>query len=120
MEGFAMSLPIVFMTVVIRRPDVERLWPGGFAAFKAKYPNCGDDEQIVSLASMSGGETQEDIDCLVKYGFLPEEIAVLEVFHGWFEQVDWLEIGMVAGRPACWLTGSEPEGAEPWRSPLFK
>jgi hypothetical protein len=114
-----MSLPILFMTVVVRTSDVEMRWPGGMAAFRAQYPNCSEDGQIVSVASMSSGEAQEDIDRLVASGFHAGEIAVLELFHGWFETVDWLEIGMVGGRPVCWHSGDSPLGAEPWRSPLF-
>jgi hypothetical protein len=113
-----MSLPIVFMTVVVRIIDLERRWPGGVATFKVQYPHCAEDGQIISLASMSSEEAQEDIDRLIRSGFLPGEIAVLEIFHGWFEQVNWLEIGMDAGRPICWLTGYKPLNVEPWRSPL--
>ena len=50
-----MCLPSVFMALVIRKTEVGRHW-GGLVAFKAEYPDCGEDEQIVSLASMSSSE----------------------------------------------------------------
>lgn len=113
-----MSLPIVFITVILTRTEVERRWPGGLTAFKANSPVCREDAQILSLASLSGGDTQDFLDRLADYAFPPEQIAVLDLLRGWLEKVDWLEIVMVGCHAVCWHVGDEPAGAEPWRSPL--
>lgn len=110
-----MAIRIGFFTLVVRKSDIEAFYPGGLAGFAQRYPHHPEDETLVALGAMSGGEIQEDVDILRALGIAPGRIAVLDKFHGPFEPVDWLETGHLAGRNVCWEKGNPPPAVEPWQ-----
>ena len=58
-----MSLPVVFLMIVLKKSAVRRHFAGGEVAFRARYPYAAEDRYLFGLASMSG----QDVD-----GYLAE------------------------------------------------
>lgn len=54
-----MTIPMVFLTIVLKKSAVRRHSAGGEAAFRARYPYAAEDRYLFGLASMSGQEMDE-------------------------------------------------------------
>lgn len=54
-----MTLPVVFLTIVLKKSAVLRHYAGGEAAFRVRYPYAAEDRYLFGLASMSGQEMDE-------------------------------------------------------------
>lgn len=54
-----MTIPMVFLTIVLKKSAVRRHYAGGEAAFRARYPYAAEDRYLFGLASMSGQEMDE-------------------------------------------------------------
>jgi len=96
-----MVLNIVFLSVVLRKSDIQQRWPDGLEGFNKQYPDCAHDESLVLSAYMSYGEAKGFVYELKVAGFSNNEIAVVDQFHGWQQEVDWLELYESAGRLCC-------------------
>lgn len=54
-----MSIPVVFLMVVLKKSAVRHHFAGGEAAFRAHYPHAAEDRYLFGLASMSGQDVEE-------------------------------------------------------------
>ena len=78
-----MTITVGLMSLFVLKDDVEAQYPGGLEGFRRTYPFCGEDDHLVSLGSMCGGEMQEFIDALSVAGLHPHrQVAIAEAFGG--------------------------------------
>lgn len=54
-----MTIPIVFLTAVLKKSAVRHHYAGGEAAFRVRYPYAAEDRYLFGLASMSGQEMDD-------------------------------------------------------------
>lgn len=54
-----MTIPVVFLTAVLKKSAVRYHYAGGEAAFRVRYPYAAEDRYLFGLASMSGQEMDE-------------------------------------------------------------
>ena len=78
-----MTITVGLMSLFVLKKDIEVQYPGGLEGFRRTYPFCGEDDYLVSLGSMCGGEMQEFIDALSVAGLHPHrQVAIAEAFGG--------------------------------------
>lgn len=78
-----MTITVGLMSLFVLRNDVEAQYPGGLKGFRKTYPFCGEDDYLVCLGSMRGGEMGEFIDELCAAGLYPHrQVAIAEAFGG--------------------------------------
>ena len=78
-----MTIAVGLMSLFVLKSDIEAQYPGGLEGFRQAYPFHGEDDYLIVLGSMSGGEMQEFIDELRIAGIHPErQIAIAEAFGG--------------------------------------
>jgi len=78
-----MTLTVGLMSLFVLKNDIEAQYPGGLEGFRNRYPFRAEDDYLVSLGSMSGGEMQEFIDELCAAGLHPDrQVAIAEAFGG--------------------------------------
>ncbi len=78
-----MAIPIRFLTAVLTKEAIAESYPGGLARFLDDHPEVPEDDQLVGVSFMSGGDLQEFLDRLQRDGFdLAQGCAVGEMFHG--------------------------------------
>lgn len=65
-----MSLPVVFLMIVLKKSAVRRHFAGGEAAFRARYPHAAEDRYLYGLASMSGRDVDEYLAELTAAGIV--------------------------------------------------
>lgn len=65
-----MSLPVVFLMIVLKKSAVRRHFAGGEAAFRARYPYAAEDRYLFGLASMSGQDVDEYLAELTTAGIV--------------------------------------------------
>jgi hypothetical protein len=87
-----MAIPISFLTAVLKKAAIEAVYLGGFARFLQDHPGVPQDDHLVGVPFMSGGELQEFVDSLKAIGFdLTRGLAVGEMFHGEWEPCSGIE-----------------------------
>ena len=109
-----MAIPVVFLTMVVRKADLQNCHPNWLVWFQEHYPSHYQDEYLVGQCSMSSGEVQGMVDLLLAYGIPENRIAVVDIIHGILEPNEWLEVGQSEGRSMCWLRGNAPMDAGQW------
>ena len=78
-----MTITVGLMSLFVLKSDIEAQYPGGLEGFGRAYPFHGEDDYLIVLGSMSGGEMQEFIDELRIAGLYPErQVAIAEAFGG--------------------------------------
>ena len=78
-----MSIPIHCLTAVLKKEAINAGYPGGLSRFLQDRPGVPQDEHLVGVPFMSGGELQEFVDSLKAIGFdLARGLAVGEMLHG--------------------------------------
>lgn len=112
-----MSVLVECISVIVRREALDRLYPGGAAAYERDCPNdsfCADD-QLTRVGFMTPVDTQAFIDRLVARGFVFvdengfRDIAVVDQMTGPTAPCDWLSFGKhVAGFTMAWAPGTSP------------
>ena len=107
-----MAIRIAHYTLFMRKDDVEKHYLGGLAGFRRQYPHCVEDQHLIAVCSMSGGEMREYTFEICERGLL--EMALAEWQYGWLMAVRWAEIGISQGTQMCWLKGDAPADAKPW------
>ena len=96
-----MAIPISFVTAVLTKNAIDSGFLGGLTGFLKSYPDATQDDELVGVAFMSGGELQEFVDSLTVKGFdVAQGVAVGEMFHGEWEACDGIEfVAIEPGRP---------------------
>ncbi len=83
-----MSVELHFMTIVIRKDALAQHYPGGLPAFKHAFPSRREDDDLVGMCAMSGGEIGEMIEQLAAAGFdTDRHVAVGDMWAGPFQEV---------------------------------
>ena len=62
-----MPIPVIFITVVIKRQAIAEKYPGGLDAFRAAKGELSEDSHLLGLAFMSSGEADSlllELACL--------------------------------------------------------
>ncbi len=78
-----MAIPIRFYTVVLKKVAIESGYPGGLARFLQDRPDIPQDEHLVGVPFMSGGDLQRFVDLLAANGLdLARDLAIGEMIHG--------------------------------------
>lgn len=91
-----MTIPINFLTVVLKKAAIETGYPGGLANFLEKHPGAQNDDYLVGVSFMGGGDLQMFVDSLKAGGFdLVNGLAVGELFHGEWEHCNGIEFQAV-------------------------
>ena len=80
-----MAIPVVFLTMVVRKADLQNCHPNWLVWFQEHYPSHYQDEYLVGQCSMSSGEVQGMVDLLPAYGIPENRIAVVDIIHGILE-----------------------------------
>src|SRR5262249_30380298 len=116
--GRRLALYIECFNVIVRKPAVERDFPGGLDGFARQHlPNLAEDNHLLRVGFMSGSEASECISELEVAGLdAGSDIAVVV-------EVDrplppWLRAGRIDGHRACWASG-HPPGELIWPEPGF-
>jgi hypothetical protein len=87
-----MAIPIRFYTVVLKKVAIETGYPGGLARFLQEHPSVPQDEHLVGVPFMSGGELQRFVDLLKAISFdLGRGLAIGEMTHGEWEPCSGIE-----------------------------
>lgn len=78
-----MTIRVVCMTVFLKKEAIERVYPGGAAAFLRSRPDCLEDLDLVGTAFMAGAEVEQFLDTLAAIGFVPgRDVGVGDRFIG--------------------------------------
>ena len=106
-----MTIPIGFLTAVLKKAAIEAGYPGGYTRFLQEHPSVPQDDHLVGVPFMSGGALQEFVDSLKATGFdVAQGLAVGEMFHGEWEPCSGIEFRAVdPDRPfSAWVASAAP------------
>lgn len=122
-----MSVLVECISVVVRRSEIERCYPGGLAGYRADCPNrtfCADEhlvrigfmaERDVSIFMLRGlgraGLASSPTGRVEDLEFRSNSVAVVEQRRGpWHPEASaWLEyVDRPDGVSVCWLAGEPP------------
>ena len=107
-----MAIPISFLTAVLKKTVIEAGYPRGLTGFLQDYQGGSQDEHLVGVCFMSGGELQEFIDSLKATGFdVARCLAVGEMFRGEWEPCNGIEFTATRSGPMDrgWQASVVPE-----------
>lgn len=78
-----MSVRVTFLSAIIKKSAVRRLYNGGEEQFRADFPYAAEDRHLFLVGSMSGGEFDEIVDGLTAAGLNSEtSFALGEINNG--------------------------------------
>lgn len=107
-----MSIPLRFMTAVIRKDAIATHYPGGLTLFQTMFNPAIEDECLYALCSMSGGELGEVVEKLGSTGFdTDRHVAIGDMWAGPFHAVPGIAFEVVPSDSAMpqWLArGIDP------------
>ena len=87
-----MTIPIRFYTAILKKESIESGYPGGLARFLQDRPGVPQDEHLVGVPFMSGGDLQQFVDLLRAISFdLAKGYALGEMMHGECEPCSGIE-----------------------------
>jgi len=117
------AVAIEFVNVIVRKPVVERCYPGGLDGFaRQDLANLTEDDHLLRVGFMSTRDALAFVSELEAVGlrYLGQEansdIAI--VVRSDDDAPPWLSIGSVNGHPACWANG-QAVGEVAWPEPGF-
>ena len=112
-----MSVLVECISVIVRRETLERLYPGGAAAYERDCPNatfCADD-QLTRVGFMTPADVRAFVGRLEALGFVlvgPDgfaDVAIVDQRTGPTAPCDWLRFGKhIAGYTMVWAPGTPP------------
>jgi hypothetical protein len=76
-----MSVRVTFLSAIIKKSAVRKLYRGGEERFRADFPYAAEDRHLFLVASMSGGEFDEILETLNAAGLDPETSYALGELH---------------------------------------
>ena len=101
-----MAIRLTFLTAVMRQDALEQHYPGGLAAFEARYAPSQRDTRLLALSAMSGAELQEILDDLAQQDVdVARFVAIGDLWGGPFQTVDGIAFANDASDDAlpCWV-----------------
>jgi hypothetical protein len=121
--GNRLALPIEFVNVIVRKPAVDRCFPGGVDGFvRQDLANFTEDEYLLRVGFMSTAEASEFVSELeargLRYLGLEADSDIAVVIGSDSATPPWLSVGSIGGHPACWAS-SHPAGEIAWPEPGF-
>ncbi|WP_050415191.1 hypothetical protein [Azoarcus sp. CIB] len=93
-----MTLPVVFLMIVLKKSAVRHHFPGGEAGFRARYPYAAEDRYLFGLGSMSGQDLEEYLAELRAAGIDTQRCCAIADRHG----------GVIAQHPDIMFERSGP------------
>jgi hypothetical protein len=86
------GIRLTFITLVLKKAILEATYPGGVRGFLTRYPYAHQDDQLVAVSAMSGGDIGETCEELVQAGFdLENGSAIGDQFAGPFKECPGIE-----------------------------
>lgn len=76
-----MSVRVTFLSAIIKKSAIRKLYSGGEERFRADFPYAAEDRHLFLVASMSGGEFDEILESLNAAGLDPESSYALGEIH---------------------------------------
>lgn len=76
-----MSVRVTFLSAIIKKCAVRKLYRGGEERFRVDFPYAAEDRHLFLVASMSGGEFGEILETLNAAGLDPETSYALGEIH---------------------------------------
>lgn len=108
-------VPIRFMTVVLRKDAIDRVYPGGREAFRQSHPH-DEDEHLVALSFMASSYVETFESSLAAIGFVRgRDYAIGEMFHGELLACDGVRFRQPRGFMTPWEAHGGSEGEEAGR-----
>jgi hypothetical protein len=93
-----MSIRGRFLSVIVRRETLERVYPGGLAAFERDAPNAtfAADDHLAAVSFMDGGSAEQFVSQLEELGLTSDaggEFRDIAVMSRWGRTLpcSWLE-----------------------------
>lgn len=81
-----MAIPLAFMCAVMTKRSIALNYPDGMPGFRRRYGQLREDQWLVALCAMSGGDLQFIVDELAKNGLhVGRHVAVGDMWGGPFE-----------------------------------
>src|SRR5688572_6350127 len=88
-----MTIPIRFMTAVFKKSAIENGYPGGLSRFLEDQLCAAEDDHLVGVCFMSGGELQRFLDVLRSIGVdLANGCAVADMVLGALEPCEGIQV----------------------------
>ena len=97
-----MSVPIRFLTLVVKKSALAARYPGGAPGFRHTHPGVPEDEHLFAVPAMSWDDLQIVIDTLSVLGIdTARNCAVGDMFIGTMEPCEGIEFRALetAGSP---------------------
>jgi hypothetical protein len=115
-----LAVAIEFVSVIIRKPAVERYFPGGLDGFaRQDLANLTEDDHLLRVGFMSTADALAFVSELEAVGLRGSCLADLAVIVGSDSGAPpWLSVGTVNGYAACW-DSRHPAGELAWPEPGF-
>lgn len=103
-----MAVALESVNVIARKAAVERAFPGGTDGFaRQDLPNLTEDDHLVRVGFMSGGEASRFVSALeaagLRYAGAEPGGDIAVVWDGG-DLPPWLAAGAVGGRWGCWAS----------------
>jgi hypothetical protein len=106
------AVGIEFVNVIVRKSAVERKYPGGLDGFvRQDLANYVEDEHILRVGFMSTRDALGFAETLEQVGLHHSNDPSSEVgVVIWDDPAtpSWLAVGVLEGRPACWVRAEPP------------
>jgi hypothetical protein len=81
-----MTIPVSFLTAILKKEIIGTSYPGGLSRFMQDYPDLPEDAQLIGVPFMSGADLQDFVDSLKAIGFdVAQGLAIGEMHHGEWE-----------------------------------
>jgi hypothetical protein len=102
-----MAVALEYANVIIKKAALQEQYAGGVdAVARLEIPNFVEDEHLVRIGYMSTGEALGLADRLHEGGLDTRNALAIVESDG--EVPEWLAVGEVGGRWACWLASAPP------------
>jgi hypothetical protein len=86
------GIRLTFITLVMKKQSLNDTYPGGVRGFLDKFPYAQQDDRLVAVSAMSGGEIDEVLEHLEEVGFDVENgCAIGDQFGGPFKECPGIE-----------------------------
>ena len=83
-----MSIPLRFMTAIVRKDVIATFYPGGLTLFQQTFNPVIEDNCLYAISSMSSGELGEIVEKLGSTGFdTDRHVAIGDMWAGPFHEV---------------------------------
>lgn len=101
-----MAIELRFVTALIRKDGIENHFAGGLTGFRKAYPDSIEDDDLVAIRSMSGGELEETLgEIFASAPGLADCCAVGDMYAGPLTHAEGIAFGQSEGASGelAWL-----------------